>query len=86
MALAFSTAARISSRVISRARWPRLMPPTLFTPRTCEPPTPTMARSMGAEMPSSASSTAFCTEATARSRSMITPLREPSESAIPWLR
>ncbi len=36
-----STAARTSSRVISRRRDPRVMPPRLFTPRTWGPPMPT---------------------------------------------
>src|SRR5581483_265999 len=83
MARARSTAWRTSSRVISRGREPRLIPPWLFNPRTCEPAMPTTAFSIGAPLEFSACSIAFCTEATAFSRSTISPLREPRDSAMP---
>ncbi len=86
MLRAFSTASRTSSRLISRERDPSVMPPWLFTPRMCEPATPTTACSTGACATFSASSTAFLMESTALSRSAITPLRMPRESEMPWPR
>src|SRR5512146_372376 len=86
MALAFATACATSSRLTSRGRLPRLMPPCEFTPRTCEPATPTGARSAGIPAAFSAASTAFCTGPTALARSTMMPLREPRDAATPCAR
>src|SRR5579863_5840296 len=80
---AASMARRTSSRWMSRGRAPSVIPPRLFTPRTCPPATPIMADSTGTPTIVSASSMARRMELTARSRLTIWPLRQPLDSAAP---
>ena len=80
---AASIARRTSSRCTSRGREPTVIPPRLFTPRTCVPATPISADSTGTPTIVSASSTARRIELTARSRFTIWPLRQPFDSAAP---
>src|SRR6202453_766351 len=83
MPRAASTARRTSSRWMSRGRPTTVIPPRLFTPRTCVPATPISADSTGTPTMVSASSTARRIELTARSRFTIWPLRQPFDSAAP---
>src|SRR5437016_8852866 len=83
---AASTARRTSSRSMSRACCPRVMPPQLFTPRTWPPATPISASSTGTFATLSASSTARRMELTVESRLTIRPLRSPLDSAAPSAR
>src|SRR5271168_4934918 len=78
-----SMARRTSSRSISRARLPRVIPPRLFTPLTWLPATPISADSTGTLATLSASSTARRIELTVESRLTIKPLRKPLDSAAP---
>jgi len=82
-ARARSTAARTSSRVISRMRVPRLMPPRLLTPRTCGPPTPRTQWARMAFALCSAMSAAWMMAREAGFRSATSPLRIPFEGVVP---
>src|SRR5271155_111396 len=86
MLRAASMARRTSSRSISRARFPSVMPPRLLTPRTWLPATPIKADSTGTFATLSASSTARRIELTVESRLTIKPLRNPLDSAAPSAR
>src|SRR5258708_2873036 len=83
MLRAASTARLISSRSISRGRWPSVMPPRLLTPRMWLPATPTIARSTGIPATPSASSIARRIEVAVALRLAISPLRSPFDSAAP---
>src|SRR5467141_2236258 len=80
---AASTARRMSSRSISRGRFPSVMPPRLLTPRMWLPATPTMARSTGTPATLSASSIARRIDVAVAPRLAISPLRSPFDSAAP---
>src|ERR1035437_7787635 len=80
---AASTARRISSRSMSRARCPSVMPPRLLTPRMWLPATPTTTRSTGTRATPSASSMARRIEVAVAPRLAINPLRRPFDSAAP---
>src|SRR5712671_4995202 len=80
---AASTERLMSSRSISRGRWPSVMPPRLLTPRMWLPATPTIARSTGIPATPSASSIARRIEVAVAPRLAISPLRSPFDSAAP---
>src|SRR5712671_8007745 len=73
----------MSSRSISRGRWPSVIPPRLLTPRMWLPATPTIARSTGIPATPSASSIARRIEVAVAPRLAISPLRNPFDSAAP---
>ena len=80
---AASTALRTSSRLMSLARCPSVIPPRLFTPRTWLPATPATARSTGTPATPSASSIARRIEVAVAPIFAIKPLRSPLDSAAP---